>query len=91
MGIGTLRQSKQSVFHRMKWEGKVGKGSEINAKFIRVTFVYSQSTEATLTVYKQEISNGSDDLVINNGSIAPTALNNQAAYWSAWFKQKEDR
>lgn len=65
-------------FAEEEGEGQAGEEKENNARLIQVTFIYSKNTEATLTAHRQENSNASNGLGLNNRYTALLGLNNQA-------------
>lgn len=66
-----------TYFAEEEGEGQAGEEKEKNATLLQVTFIYSKTTEATLTAHRQENSNASNGLVVNNSYMALLGLNNQ--------------
>lgn len=75
-------------FAEEEGEGQAGEEKGKNARLLQVTFIYSKTTEATLTAHRRENSNASNGLVVNNRYMV---LLEQPGNLSTWFKHRGDR
>lgn len=71
-------------------EGKVGERTEKNARLIKITFIYSHSSAATLKAHRQESPNARNGLVVNDRNMAAIGLNNQVTCPHGPSKEETD-